>query len=304
MNKTFLMRSGYDGVDISVLVCAPDTEPVAVLQLAHGMRGYKDRFLPLMEYLSDHGVACVANDHRGHGMSVKHPSDRGYMYSGGHVALVEDMKMVTEWARSVFPGVPVFLLGHSMGSLAAGTYLKVHDDLLDGLILCGTPGYNPLAPAAQLLFRLLSMINDGRMRMGGIQSAVSSVYNRRFRNEGSDAWICANPRSRVRFLNNPLCSFDFTANAMHALMCLMRERYSDDGWMVMNPDVHIYFISGEDDPMMRGESGLHDSAIRMKMRGYSDVTSAIYSGMRHEVLNEVGKEKVWEDILEHIRSWI
>ena len=72
----------------------------------------------------------------------------------------------------------------------------------------------------------------------------------------------------------------------------------------MNPDVHIYFISGEDDPVMRGESGLHDSAIHMKMRGYSDVTSAIYSGMRHEVLNEVGKEEVWEDILEHIRSWI
>lgn len=55
---------------------------------------------------------------------------------------------------------------------------------------------------------------------------------------------------------------------------------------------------------MRGESGFHDSAIHMKKRGYSDVTSAIYSGMRHEVLNEVGKEKVWEDILEHIRSWI
>ena len=302
MNETFLLRSGYDGLDISILVVRPDSKPIAVLQLAHGMRGCKERFLPFMEYMSAHGVVCVANDHRGHGGSVKKIEDRGYMYDGGHVALVEDMRMVTDWAHAEFPGLPVFLLGHSMGSLAVRNYMKRYDADISGVIICGCPSDSPLVSPVLLISRLLCLFNDGRMKTGIIQDIVSWAYNRRFASEGRNAWTCSDPAVRKDFAENPSCTFVFTANGMRSLLSMMKETYSRKGWRGTHADLPVYFISGADDPCMRGEAAFHASAQYLVDHGYNDVTSAIYTGMRHEVLNEIGKEMVWEDVLSHINS--
>ncbi len=299
-SENFLLRSRYDGLDISLLVTTPESEQVAVLQIAHGMRGCKERFLPFMRFMAEHGVVCVANDHRGHGESVKALSDRGYMYPGGYVALVEDMKMVTDWAHERFPGLPVYLLGHSMGSLAARTYMKTHDDSVSGLFVCGSPSRPPMASVMLPLLRLLCVFREGRLRVGGLQNLVSWLYNRRFSAEGKNAWTCSDASVRRDLAADPSCSFDFTANAMYALMSMMRETYSRHGWKVTNPDVPVYFVSGDDDPCMRGEAAFHAAAIHLTDMGYTNVTSALYAGMRHEVLNETGKEMVWEDILSHM----
>lgn len=304
MTETFILRSGYDSLDISVMMVRPESEPLAVLQIAHGMRGCKERFIPFMTYMADHGIACIANDHRGHGMSVKKADDRGYMYAGGYVALVEDLRMVTDWAHNRFSGVPVFILGHSMGSLAVRTYMKHYDALVDGAIICGSPSYNPATPAALVLLHFLSMFKEGRMRQELLQNLTSRAYSRKFSDEGMYAWLCSDPKVWKKFESDPSCTYDFTANAMYALMSMMKETYSDDDWNVTNPSLPIYFISGEDDPCMRGEKSFHKAAQHMANLGYHEVTSAIYPKMRHEVLNEIGKEMVWDDILEHIKAWI
>ncbi len=298
MNIT--LHSQYDGLDLSVLVTGPEKAPAAVLQLTHGMKGCKERFRPFMDYMADHGVVCVANDLRGHGASVKNENDRGYMYSGGYVALVEDMKVVTDWIHRTYPDLSVYLLGHSMGSLAVRTYMKTHDDAVSGVILCGSPSDSPMAPAALSLARFLSRFSGGRIRTGVIQDMVSWIYNRRFASEGRNAWTCSDAEVRNAFARNISCDFDFTANAMVALMSMMKETYSHDGWTMSNPGMPVYFISGSDDPCMRSEAAFHASAQLLADVGYSDVTSAIYPGMRHEVLNEKGKEAVWNDVLEHI----
>lgn len=303
MTENMILRSASDGLGVSVLVVRPEMGTKAVLQLAHGMRGCKERYASLMEYMAAHGIACVANDHRGHGASVRDEKDRGYMYAGGEEALVDDMKMVTDWAHSAFPGLPVYLLGHSMGSLAARTYLKKYDSSIAGLIVCGSPGWNPTVPLWHTLIRLLAMIDEGRIRTTLIQQFVSFMYNRRFSNEGPDAWTCSDPASRKEFADNPLCCYALTANATLALLDLMDKTYSMQGWGVTNPELPIYFISGADDPCMRGESGLHDAAQRLADMGYSEVTSAIFKGMRHEILNEIEKKVVWEDVLNHLEAW-
>lgn len=303
MNEVFPMRSRFDDVDISILLVKPETKPSAVLQLAHGMRGCKERFLPFMNYMAENGVACVANDHRGHGASVKTVADRGYMYSGGYPAVIEDMKMVTDQVHLMFPDTPIFLLGHSMGSLAVRTYLKSFDDSIEGVIISGSPSSSPMLSAGLLLAYIIKQFSDGHIRLKLSQQLVSSLYNRRFATEGPEAWICSNPQARKDFLNNPACRFDYTANAMHSLLNLMKETYSSEGWKMANPHLPVYFISGDEDPCMRGEANFHRSVAHLVEKGYDDVTSALYAGMRHEVLNEVNKESVWQDILDHIRLW-
>ena len=300
MNEVFTLRSQADGLNLSVMVVRPEGKPVAVLQLAHGMRGCKERFLPFMEYMAEHGVVCVANDHRGHGSSVRSPEDLGYMYKGGWRALVDDMKTVTDWVHSEYPDMPLYLLGHSMGSLAARAYVKDYDSKIDGLFICGSPSYNSLSVFGRFLTGIMGLWRGGRLRPVFLWTMASASYNRRFRDEGPMAWICSDPEVRKSFAANPHCNFIFTVNASHSLFCMMREAYSYSGWKVGNPNMMIYFISGTDDPCLINEKRFHHAAQHMAGRGYMNVTSALYPNMRHEVLNEIGKEAVWMDILEHI----
>ena len=303
MNQNFRLKSSYDGLNISMLVVAPKEKPKAILQLAHGMCGCKERFIPFMDYLAENGILCVASDHRGHGESVKVEADRGYMYSGGYKALVDDMKMVSDWAHKSNPELPLFLLGHSMGSLAARVYVKKYDYEISGLILCGSPSRNEMSYPAYHLAHLVSLLAHGRIRMKYIQRTVNRRYNKQFSSEGPMAWLCADPSVCKAFTEKPESNFAFTANASFALMSLFKETYSTRGWKLSNPEMPVYFISGDDDPCMLSEPVFHDSVSYMTSVGYRDVSSAIYSGMRHEVLNEIGKESVWQDILQHIILW-
>ena len=301
MSTNFTLDSAYDGLRLSVLMVRPEGEPEAVLQIAHGMCGYKERYVGFMEYMADHGVACVASDHRGHGASIISRDDLGYMYKGGYTALVEDMKLVSDWTHKEFPNVPLFLLGHSMGGMAARIYAKKYDSMLSGLIVCGTPGYSTTARAGMILTWFMKLFNRGRMRLPLIQDMASERYNRRFTSEGKMAWQCSDPESRREFAGNPLCNFAFTANGLHNLLGMMVEANSSRGWTVMNPDLPVAFLSGSDDPCMGGEKKLHDAAMMMYLIGYHNVTAAIFTDMRHEILNEVDKEIVWDDVLDFIK---
>ena len=297
MMRTLMLTSRVDELNIGVLVVAPEQKPKAVLQLAHGVCGCKERFLPFMEYMSDHGVACVASDHRGHGSSVWSKEDLGYMYRGGYLALVDDMRLVTEWIHYHYPDIPVYVLGHSMGSMAARVYVKYDDTDIDGLILCGSPSWNPSSRFARFVTGFLCLVGLDHMRMNRSQRVASNRYNKKFADEGYQAWTCSDPEVRESYAHDKDCNFILTANGSYNVMCLMGETYNDDKWSVSNPCLPIYFISGDDDPTMLSEDEFHNSAQHICDKGYINVSSALYPGMRHEVLSEIGKEEVWSDIL-------
>lgn len=302
MKERFKIRSASDGLDISVIAVWPKGEPKAVLQIAHGMYGSKERFVPFMEYMADNGVMCVANDHRGHGASVRSSADLGYMYSGGWQALVDDMRLVSAWALDACPGCRLYLLGHSMGSMAARVYAKRYDRLLSGMIVCGSPGKNPFADLGLVMTGMLCFFGGERLRPVMIQKLTSGFYNRRFSEEGPGAWTCSDPEVRRSYASNPLSHFRFTVNAQRALLGLMHETYSPKGWEMNNRNMPVLFISGADDPCMGSEQSFHRGAMMMHSLGYTNVTSAIYPSMRHEILNEIGKEMVWKDVLKFVQT--
>ena len=184
-----------------------------------------------------------------------------------------------------------------MGSMAARVYAQKYDDLIDGLILSGIPSWHPFSYIAYLLTGAVSFLGGGRIRPAFISDLVSGLYNRRFSSEGPRAWTCSDPAVRRAFAKNPRCNYVFTMNGMHGLMALMIMSYKNYGWDVHNPEMPVFFISGEDDPCKRNEDMFHKAALDMCRHGYHNVTSALYGGMRHEILNEKEKESVWKDIL-------
>lgn len=294
--KEFNIISKADGLKISCIIVQPDCEPWAVLQLAHGICGCKERFLPFMYHMAQNGVLCVANDHRGHGESVRFNQDLGYMYGVGYKVLVAEMKALTDYIRRGFPDIPVWLLGHSMGALAASVYAHNWSRGLSGLILCGFP-YTPLSFPAAAICRLLSAAGLGRMRLPGIQTMASNILNRDFASEGYQAWVCSDTEARDDFRNDPSCNFILTSDAAGTLMSLMSASVSSFRWRQPDLEMPVFLLSGEDDPCAAHGRSPAKCAELFKRKGFKTVTRKEYPAMRHEILNETAKEHVWDDIL-------
>ncbi len=299
--ETLKLKSPADGLELSVLVREAEGGTGSTVQLVHGMCEHKERYIPFMDFLAAHGYTCVIHDHRGHGASVKDPADLGYMYGGGWKAMVEDIGAVAEWTASAFPGRRRNLLGHSMGSMAVRSFTKRHDDMIDNLFVVGSPSDNPAKGAGRFLAGCISLFRGSRHRPALLQKLSFGSYNKPFRDEGwHSAWVCSDKSILEEYHNDPLCQFRFTANGFSNLMGLMQDCYSPRGWKMANPGLPVHFLSGADDPCMISEKDMMKAVGLMKKVGYASAEVRLYPGMRHEILNENGKETVWNDILERL----
>ena len=188
------IASPADGLKLSLLYVEPKDAPKGIVQIAHGMCEHKERYIPLMEFMASNGFAVVCNDHRGHGASVLSEKDLGYMGKDGWLYMVEDQKAVTLWAREKWPGIPLTLFGHSMGSMVVRSYAKRYDDLIDSLIVCGCPSDNPAKAGGILLARITGSLRGWHHRPKLLQMMSFGAYNKPFKNEGSHtAWVCSDP---------------------------------------------------------------------------------------------------------------
>lgn len=300
------LTSQVDGIPLSIIYGQPDSgEPKAVFQIAHGMSEHKERYLPLMEHLCAHGYACVIHDHRGHGKSITSEQDLGYLYGQGAGALVEDLHQVTEYAKTVFPGKPILLFGHSMGSMVARAYLKRYDGELAGLIVCGSPSYNPAAHLGRMLARLIGAVKGEHYRSRLLQRLSFGSFSRRYRADGSDnAWTSSRKESVQAYDDDPLCGFTFTANGFYHLYGLMLEAYGKKGWQMHQPALPILFLSGAEDPCLINETKFRKAVLFLQERGYTNVDAKLYPRKRHEIINEDIRPQVFADILQFCNQQI
>lgn len=291
------LTSNVDGLELSVLVTRPeDAQNVrGVVQLVHGMAEYKERYLPLMEYLADRGIACVIHDHRGHGESMRAEGDKGFLYGTGGDGLVADTALVSDYAQKRFPGLPLVLFGHSMGSLVARCYLQEHDRRLKALILSGPPTENPAAGGGLALARMQKKLKGPRSPGKLLEGIAFGSYYKKF-TQSRCAWVCANRDTVRAYEEDPMCGFTFTADGFVGLMELMCGTYKKDGWRCENPGLPILFLGGEEDPCIDGREKFERAMEHLRKVGYRDVAGRMYPGMRHEICNEKDRLTVFEDI--------
>ena len=303
--ETFTVPGASDGVQLSTLVIAPES-PKAVLQLVHGMAEHKERYIPFMTFLSESGYACVINDLRGHGASVASKADLGYMGKGGMKGLVDDVHLVTDWIKDRYPGLPVFLFGHSMGSMIVRSYLKHYDKDIAGLIVCGSPSKNPAAGLGDAIAATIGFFRGQRHRSDLLAQLSTGGNDKPFREEGlRNAWLSTNKANVHAYNNDPLCGFAFTVNGYrNGLFRLMKDIYSTDGWVVANPELPVHFIAGSEDPCIISIKKFSEAVSFLRKRGYKEVSSQVYPKMRHEILNETGREDVWRDVRSRLDGWL
>ncbi len=302
MNKEFFYVSSLlDEYPLHVMLATPDEAPRGLVQFAHGMAEYKERYLPIIEFLCDHGFACMIHDHRGHGKSIIMEEDLGYFGENGAEAVVEDLHQLTILFKTRFPDVPLTLFGHSMGSLIVRCYLKKYDGELAALLVSGCVSENPAGKAGLGLVKGLQVFRSPRSRLQFIHNIAFGSYNRKFEDAPSpNAWLSTDPSVVEAYDADPLCGFVFTLNGFESLFQLIVDTYDEKDWQVSNPDLPIHFIAGIDDPCIISLEAFVEAMNFLRVRGYRHVGSTLWDGMRHEVLNEVDKEKVFETVLRNV----
>lgn len=303
MNEEYItLESKADKLPLSVLIMTPDEAPTAIFQLVHGMAEHKERYRDFMEFMCQNGYVCIIHDHRGHGGSVKSDSDLGYFYDNGDVNVIKDIEQIGDYIDELYPDLPRYLFGHSMGSLAVRVYAAEHDDEIEGLIVCGSPSNNPAASFAIFLTDLISIFRGDKYRSKFINNIALGAFDKATGESGEFTWLSYYEANRTSFIDDEKCGFTFTLNGFKSLFSLIKQTYSPKIYDIRNKNLKILFISGEDDPCTINQKKFNESVTFMKDIGYKNIKSKMYPKMRHEILNETTKNEVYSDIKNFIEN--
>ena len=291
--KEFAIPSS-DGVhQVHAVLWLPEGEPKAVVQLVHGICEYALRYDPFASFLTEHGFVVVGHDHLGHGLTAKGPEEYGYFTEWWD--LVRDVYGVQRKVKETYSELPYFLLGHSMGSFVARTFLIDYPGEVDGCILSGTGQESAVTVAAG---KLLTGLGDPRKVNKLFYNLSIGAYNRKFApaRTGAD-WICRDKQVVDRYLADPLCNFQTTAGMNHAMMAGLQYVARKSNLAKMDKDTPIYFFAGDQDPVGAMGKGVRKVARWFREAGVKNVTVKLYPGGRHEMLNETNREEVFGDTL-------
>ncbi|MBE7079700.1 MAG: alpha/beta hydrolase [Clostridiales bacterium] len=298
--KKFIVTSNYDGLPLQGIVCEPGVRPRGIVQLVHGMCEHKKRYVPLMRFLAANGYIVACYDHRGHGESAANEDDLGWFNDPNGEAVVEDCVQVTEYLKKEYPNLPVILFGHSMGSMVVRCYLREHDDLIDKLIVCGSPARNPLAGIAVALASIIGLFKGQRHRSKLLHHLSIGKGGEDFAKAGKGSWLTHDEEVVKAYQEDPYCGFNFTVNGFKNLFKLMKRTYTKRGYQVKNPNLPILFVSGGDDVVLGGEKNW-DTVINFTRKvGYQKVVGKLYKDMRHEIHGDLCREEMFADLLRFI----
>ena len=275
----------------------PDCAPRFVLQITHGMCEYIMRYRPFAEFMVKNGAAVCGNDDLGHGATSGDSGTDGFFApADGRRFVLEDIHTMNRIAHERWPGVPVLLMGHSMGSFFARWYSTVYPDTIDAALYCGTGGPNPAIDVAIGLTALIGKVKGPRHVSGLVQNMAFGSYQSRIPAAKTEYdWLSVDADNVQAYLADPKCGFLFTVSAMHELFCVVKE-VSSEQWAGKVPQVPVLVFAGEEDPV--GDYGKGPKTVYQRLRGTGHTAAQLklYPGLRHEILNEIGKESVWQDV--------
>lgn len=280
----------------------PDGKPRAVVQIVHGVADYMGRYDHFARYLADHGFVVCGEDHLGHGRTV---DDGKYGYFGkkdGWTLVTANVRKLRVLMGEKYPGVPYFLLGHSMGSFLARTYLCAYPGTVDGCILSGTGQEKPAVVAAG---KAVSSVVCALRGPDAVSPLSLGSYNKQFApNRTSADWICRDEAVVDAYLKDPFCTFKPTAGLVRDMMEGLQYISSEKALSQMDPSTPVYLFSGDRDPVGGNGEGVRKVYGFFKDHGTADLTMKLYPGGRHEMHNEINKGEVYADVLAWLEKHI
>ncbi len=295
-----------DGTAIHTYRWQPDDPPVkGIVHIAHGLAEHGIRYRHVAESLTSNGYAVFCHDHRGHGQTAASPEALGHFAdAGGWDRAVKDLQLLMSAERQENPGLPMFLLGHSMGSFMAQQLLYENSNLMEGCILSGSNG-DPIRLVIVLdaLARLQRFFYGRRARSRLLHRLSLRRANQAFRPvRTSFDWLTRDSAVVEAYVGDPLCGFVGTTQLWIDLVHGARVIARPENRARIPKQLPIYIIAGTADPVSDGCKGLEQLIRSYRSAGLTDVRHKFYPGGRHELLNEINREEVMSDLVAWLDS--
>ncbi|MCR5210611.1 MAG: lysophospholipase [Lachnospiraceae bacterium] len=323
MSKQIMRIGSCNGTDsLYTVFWKPAGSPKAVLQIVHGMIEHIERYAELANVLNERGILVVGNDHIGHGRSVKDAKEFGYFKAASGkdpaATVLQDIHLVTDTVKKMYPDIPYFLLGHSMGSFFARSYIDAYGDELDGAMIMGTGDYMSLPlMAGRCLIKTMSVFKGDHSHWAFLDDAFAKSNNRRIKDPKTPSDWLSHDEVRVEmYRNDPLTDYTFTLNGYDTLIGILLNMNKREGeqirvvserkkkGMSTVVDMPVAFLSGSEDPIGDFGKGPKAVARRYRKMGYRHVSIKLYKEDRHEILHEIDRGQVAKDVARVLEKWI
>ena len=298
--RDFYYESSTGKNQIHARICTPDGTPRGIVQIAHGIAEHINRYEDFMRFLAENGFVAVGNDHLGHGKSIARLEEQGiFAEKDGWNYVVEDMKKLRELAKEQFPNLPYIFFGHSMGSFLTRTFLIRYPDLYDAAILSGTGHQSPaLVNGGYLAAELMTKLKGPRSSGQALNDMAFGSYCKRIENPRTTFdWLSRDSETVDRYIADPLCGFVCKTSLYRDMMGGLKFLTNQKNINKMNKKPPVYFMSGAEDPVGDYGTGVEKAYKAFCRAGLTDVMIRLYPGGRHEMLNEINRRDVMQDIL-------
>ena len=277
----------------------PEQKPIAVLQIVHGMAEYAGRYDEFASKMAERGILVVGNDHLGHGQSVPTGGTYGYFCENDPATVVvRDVHRLKKLTQKLYPGIPYFIMGHSMGSFITRNYLCKYGSGIDGAVIMGT-GMQPKAVlvVSKAVAAIQKVVCGSKYLSYFIDKTAFGGYNKRIEDARTASdWLSKDVDRVNAYIEDESCGFVFTVNGFQTLFELIWRLYKKENLEHMPKDLPILFASGTDDPVGEYFKGVQRAIDSFKAVGMKDITVKKYETDRHELLNETDRVQVSEDI--------
>ncbi|GAA3891905.1 alpha/beta fold hydrolase [Streptomyces sedi] len=293
-------HTARDGVPIATYRWSPDHggRPHAVVQIVHGAAEHALRYDRFARELAAHGYAVVASDNRGHGATAAHTGGLGAVGASGWRSTVEDLRMVGDRTREAHPGVPLVMLGHSMGSQLARDFAQEHGETLRGLVLSGTfrslPGCEPTGAIAALQEEIE---HGGRDAPSTFVPDLFASFNDPYPARTGFEWLSRDPAEVDAYVADRRCGFAFGAGLSLDWVLGVRKINDPERQARVPRDLPVHVAVGEQDPCHSGMSLVYELLEDFRYHGTRELTWRAYPEARHEILNETNRDEVQADLL-------
>lgn len=297
---------GYEETDIYYYrwPIAKEKQARAIVMILHGMAEHGARYERFANFLNEKNYIVYAIDHRGHGKTGLAMERMGYFGKGGWDQLVEDAHQLLTIIKSEHQDLPIIVLGHSMGSVLAKTFISEYGSEIDGIILSGTTnGVNFFARKFGLFFaKTISFLTGPKNESPILQFVFFNNYNKRFKQAKLlYAWLSRDEKEVQKYLEDDLCGYACTSSFYVDLMKGINKNAKKENIKKVPKDLPMFIFSGTMDPV-----GSFSKDVIKTYDLYKDVANLdnveikLYEDGRHEMLNEVNRQEVFEDVA----SWL
>ena len=299
---TFLSSDGHTQLHGAQWTPA-DREPIAVLQIAHGVAEHILRYDDFARYLNDRGILVAGHDHLGHGKSLPEGGTPVYFGDGSTwETVVDDIHLLHDRLREQYPDLPILLMGHSMGSFLSRSYLIRYPGTVDAAIIMGTGHQSPaIVAGGRAIAKAAGKRHGFKAHSPRVEALAFGAYNKAFAPNRTEVdWLSASDNNVDAYIADPLCGQKASIGLFYEMLGGIRFISTPKNIASMNRNTPILFISGDKDPVGEMGKGVKRAYEAFRRAGVRDVELKLYKGLRHEILNEDCRAVVYNDLW----SWI